>query len=386
MLRKIFGATDDARLVPHRHPHRLGLVKLGVLEGRQPDQAIGQRLRQLRLLEINLVGQGHGQRFGHRPGQLGWLAFPLPRRGQIFVVDEGHVQRMDAARCPQDGRLDVVRGHPRNGCEKPPLVGIRPQVSIHEYAEPLFARLLLQWQGDQIAEAALRAVILIRKQPVVGREFQLPCARAGMADDGRTQTTRIPRRYRIGEKHPGVRALAGAGNLQRRGHTQFGAGQDEGLGILAPIGLVEIDRQEMAGVALQQRIDADCVLTGQMVVDHRIGQWQQHALGAIATLDARLLTDARAPLVGAGRGVARLAAGLAFPADRIHIGAAAKQLAEQRHLLVGGQPRDLRNRRRLRLRRQAPRDAVRVQQCGQARVFGAQRCQCIGVDHAKTAS
>lgn len=142
----------------------------------------------------------------------------------------------------------------------------------------------------------------------------------------------------------------------------------------------------MAGVAFQQRIDADGVLTGQMVVDHRIGQRLQDAVSAVATLDARLFADARAPLVGAGRGVARLAAGLAFPADRIHIRAPTKQRSEQCHLLVGGQPRELRNRRRLRLRRQAPRDAVRVQQCGQARVFGAQRCQCIGVDHAKTAS
>ena len=48
VLRVVLGAADDARLVPHRHAHGLGLVELGVLEGRQADQPVGQRLRQLR--------------------------------------------------------------------------------------------------------------------------------------------------------------------------------------------------------------------------------------------------------------------------------------------------------------------------------------------------
>ena len=304
VLRKIFGAADDARLVPHRHPHRLRPVELRILEGSQPDQAIGQRLRHLRLLEIDLIGQDDGQRFGHQTGQLGWFAFPLPRRGQILVVDEGHVQRMRAARGAQDGRFDVVRGHPRNGCEKCPLVGIRLQTGIHEYADPPLARMLLQRQGNQIAKAALGHRVLIREQAVVGRQLKLAGARTGVADDGRTQTTRIARRYRTGEKHPGVRALARAGYLQCRRHAQFSTRLDEGLGILAPVGLIEIDCQEMTGVAFQQRIDADGVFAGQMVVDHRIGQRLQDAVSAVATLDTRLFADTGAPFVGTGRRVA----------------------------------------------------------------------------------
>jgi hypothetical protein len=46
------------------------------------------------------------------------------------------------------------------------------------------------------------------------------------------------------------------------------------------------------------------VLAGQMVVDHRIGQWDQQAIAAIAAFDARLFADTRAPLVGTGRRVA----------------------------------------------------------------------------------
>jgi hypothetical protein len=55
------GTTDDAWFVPHRHPHRLGLVELRVLESRQPDQPVGQSLRQLGLLEIDQIGQRDGQ-------------------------------------------------------------------------------------------------------------------------------------------------------------------------------------------------------------------------------------------------------------------------------------------------------------------------------------
>ena len=55
------------------------------------------------------------------------------------------------------------------------------------------------------------------------------------------------------------------------------------LGIVLPatgfrFGLVEVDRQEIASVVFQQRINADRVLTGQMVVNHSIGQRDQQAV------------------------------------------------------------------------------------------------------------
>jgi hypothetical protein len=143
------------RLVPHRHPHGLGLVELGVLEGRQPDQAIGQRLGQFALLEIDQVCQCHGQGPGHRARQLhrgGRLA--LPRRGQVLIVDEGHVKGVNAAGSTQDGRLDIVRLHGLDGREECPLVAVRAQIDINEDAAAVLARVLLQRQGDQVAEPA----------------------------------------------------------------------------------------------------------------------------------------------------------------------------------------------------------------------------------------
>lgn len=104
-----------------------------------------------------------------------------------------------------------------------------------------------------------------------------------------------------------------------------------------PIGFIEVNREEVASVVLQQRVHPDRVPTGQMVVDHGVGQRDQQAVTAVATLDARLLADTGAPLVGTGRGVTGLACGFALPANRIDIGSTPKKAAEQCDLLGGGQ-------------------------------------------------
>ena len=90
-----------------------------------------------------------------------------------------------------------------------------------------------------------------------------------MADDGRAQAAGIAGRHPASEKYPGVRPIAGARNLEGNGHVKFATRLHEGAGVLSPFGFVEIDGEEMASVVLQQGIDADRVLTGQMVVDDR---------------------------------------------------------------------------------------------------------------------
>jgi hypothetical protein len=42
VLRVIFSARDDPGLVPRGQSHRLGLVELGILEGRQPKEPIAK--------------------------------------------------------------------------------------------------------------------------------------------------------------------------------------------------------------------------------------------------------------------------------------------------------------------------------------------------------
>jgi hypothetical protein len=75
----------------------------------------------------------------------------------------------------------------------------------------------------------------------------------------------------------------------------------EGAGVVSPFGFVEIDSEEMASIVLQQGIDTDRVLTGQMVEDDRVGQRNQHSIATVPALDARLFADTCTPLVGTGR-------------------------------------------------------------------------------------
>lgn len=59
-------------------------------------------------------------------------------------------------------------------------------------------------------------------------------------------------------------------NLESRRDAEFGTGLHKGLGVFSPVGFVEIDGEKMTGVVLQQRIDADDMLAGKMVVQDRI--------------------------------------------------------------------------------------------------------------------
>jgi hypothetical protein len=60
----------------------------------------------------------------------------------------------------------------------------------------------------------------------------------------------------------------------------------------------------MAGVVLQQWVDAHGLFAGQVVIDHRIRQGNQQTLAAVAALDARFLAHPHPPLVGASRCIA----------------------------------------------------------------------------------
>jgi hypothetical protein len=92
-----------------------------------------------------------------------------------------------------------------------------------------------------------------------------------VADDGCAQASSIARRYAIGKEHLGMGALTGARNFECRRYTEFIAGLHERPRIIPSFRLVKIDGQEVATVDLQQRIVANRVITGQVLVYHRIG-------------------------------------------------------------------------------------------------------------------
>src|SRR5690606_34648579 len=134
-----------------------------------------------------------------------------------------------------------------------------------------------------------------------------------VADDGSAHPTRIPGRYTLGEEDPGVRPVSRAGSLDRNRDAEIGARTGEGSNILSPLGFVEIDGQEVAAVVLQQRVDTDRVVTGQVGVDGSVRKRDQRAIPAVSALDTRLLAHSSAPLVRTGRCVTRLAGRLALP-------------------------------------------------------------------------
>lgn len=85
-------------------------------------------------------------------------------------------------------------------------------------------------------------------------------------------------------------------------------------------------------IVLKQRVDADRVLAGQMVVDDGIGQREELAMAAIGALDVSLVAEAFAPLIRAGGRVARVTLPT-LPAHWIDVVTAAEEVSKQCHLL-----------------------------------------------------
>ncbi len=63
--------------------------------------------------------------------------------------------------------LNVVSRYLSYRREKCPLIGIGQKVVIDEYSIPQFSWTTLQRQRDEVAKAALRQSVLIRKQTVI---------------------------------------------------------------------------------------------------------------------------------------------------------------------------------------------------------------------------
>ena len=179
---------------------------------------------------------------------------------------------MASARRILNGGFQSRRGHEADRCQKCPLVGIRLESFVYEHAETFFAGFLLERQRNQVAEATLWQGVLIGEQPVIRFEFQLPGAGAGVADNGGTETARIPCRHGGSKENPGMGTGAGAGNFDGNRQAKFATGNGKGLYILAPVSLIKINGEEMAGIVGKQGIDTDNMLPGKMIVNNAISE------------------------------------------------------------------------------------------------------------------
>ena len=105
--------------------------------------------------------------------------------------------------------------------------------------------------------------------------------------------------------------------------------------ILLPMRLVEIGRQEEAGLVLKHRVDAHdeitagIILAGKMPANHIVGDGKEAAMRAFGALDLGLLAQAPRPLVGTRRLIAGLAGLATLEATRIDIVASTKERAKQ---------------------------------------------------------
>jgi hypothetical protein len=62
------------------------------------------------------------------------------------------------------------------------------------------------------------------------------------------------------------------GTLQHRWHIHLATSSEERGGVLLPGLLIEINRQEPAGLVLQEWIDSDCTIPDKMATHNVLGQ------------------------------------------------------------------------------------------------------------------
>lgn len=98
--------------------------------------------------------------------------------------------------------------------------------------------------------------------------------------------------------------------------------------------LVEVDRQEPAGLILKERVDAHHVAAGEVASHRGIVEWVERLIRALAALHLRELADPFHELVPTRRCVAWPRGLLRYEPRRKHIFAASEKRTKERHLLV----------------------------------------------------
>ena len=197
------------------------------------------------------------------------------------------------------------------------------------------AGLVLERQGDQVAEPSAGQHVLVGEEPVVGRHRELVTARHRLGDEVATHPACGCGGHGCGEEEPDVRTVPRSRTLDGRRKPKCSRGLDEGSDVVSPRLLVEVGRQEPACVVLEERIDPDHVTTLEMVEDHLIAHGDERLIRALAALDARLLADAAHPLVRAGGRVALSIRAGVDPQLGEDVVAPAEEAAEQGDLLPG---------------------------------------------------
>ena len=123
------------------------------------------------------------------------------------------------------------------------------------------------------------------------------CGRLG--EKSRAQAPRLDGWDFLREEDPHVRAIARPRDLYVRRNVELSADVDEGRYVPTPLGLVEVECEETAGLFEQERIDADGVPTREVVAYHLVGDGKQRPVGTLGALDLRLAAQGAIPFVRA---------------------------------------------------------------------------------------
>ena len=248
-------------------------------------------------------------------------------------------RRTAGAQCCQQivGLAGQQRAHSR---KKRPRVRVGRERIVQKYTVALPSGLTLQRQGNQVAEPARGQCVLVGKHPVVGGEGNTTASVHSGSQQRIAKPARLSAGNGLGKKQPNMRALTGARPLQCERDTVCAADVRDGASAVLPVGVVEVQRQQIAGLVRQHRVQADDVAPlrvppGQVTVDGCVVQRAQHAVRTFGAGNAPFFAQAGPPFIRANGTVTALLCLFAVPAQGVNIGAAAKQGTKETDLFGG---------------------------------------------------
>ena len=198
----------------------------------------------------------------------------------------------------------------------------------------------MQWQRNQVPEAALRKPVLVRENPVVRSEPHLWIPLHGQSQHIRENVPHKSRRLRLAEEKPEMRAISRARPLARDGKTKFAEDIAYRRAVRPPSRLVQIDRSKPHRVICEKRIASErevaslCVYAAQVLPDNLVIYRQQSAIRTDRAGNALFVAEPMSPFDGAGGGVSALPRLRAHISSRIDVLASAEHRPEQTHLLI----------------------------------------------------
>ena len=223
---------------------------------------------------------------------------------------------------------DLLRRQPADGGQVGPLVLVRLQRGeVEEDGGAAAAGAAGQRCGDEVAQPADGHHVLGGEEPVVAGQVHPPAHGDRLAEQPAADLPGGGRWNRGGEEQPHVGALPGPGDLQRGGCPGGSGGLEVGQRVQHRGGAVEVGGQPATAVAVQQRIEAQLQLPGQVRGDHLLGQRQ------VLPLRGR---HALAPAAPHRRRPARPPRARVLPAQRVHVPAGAEQRRVEGDLRRGG--------------------------------------------------